>query len=119
MRTLERNQQRMFYALYDKKEAVIDEYGNKTGEWDLAYGEKIEISGTVTSATGFAQPELFGIFDSYDKVVILDNPDLPIKSSTIFWIDDLEAEKHDYKVVKPARSLNSLAVAVSKIAVNE
>lgn len=119
MRGLERNQQRILYALYKGKEAIVDDYGNKTGEYRVIYGEQEEIQGTVTSATGFSQPELFGISELYDKVVILDNPDLPIKSSTIFWIDDLEAEKHDYKVIKPAKSLNSLAVAVRKIAVSE
>jgi len=119
MKLLERNQQKLFYALYKTKNAVLDEYGNKTGEWELVYGPKIEAYGTVTPATGYSQAEQFGMLDSYDKVVILDDPKLPIDSSTIFWIDNLDSEKHDYKVERPAASLNSLAIAVSRVTVKE
>lgn len=42
MRCLNRNKVRFFYALYEGREFITDEYGNVTGEYMVKYGNPVE-----------------------------------------------------------------------------
>ena len=46
MRTLNRNKQTIFYALYEGNEESYDEYGNVTGEPVIKYSDPIEFKAT-------------------------------------------------------------------------
>ena len=126
MRTLNRNKIRIFYANYRDKVPLKDEYGNLTGEYDISYGTPVEIKANVSAARGEATTRQFGDDESYDRVVVLDDPKLPITVTSILWIDTLPeiAEDgstetpHDYIVKQVATSLNSVSIAVSKVNVS-
>ena len=123
MRALHRNKIRVFYANYRDKIPLKDEYGNLTGEYDIAYDNPIAIMANVSAARGEATTRQFGDDEGYDRVVVLDDPKFPIASTSILWIDtppeiaeDGSTDTpHDYIVKQVATSLNSVSIAVSKV----
>lgn len=119
LRTLERNKQVIYYALFDGKEPVIDEYGNQTGEYEILYTPPTLLKINVSAARGEYSTRQFGDTEKYDKVLMTDDLNVPITETSILWIDSLDTEKpHDYIVKKVAKSLNSVSIAVSKVSVS-
>lgn len=134
MRSLLRNKVKFYYALYEKREEIIDEYGNKTGQYEIIYGSPIEMFGNISPSVGEIQNRQFGESESYDKVIVLDKRDIPINEYSLLWVDTLpllddngnlvlktdgtEETPHDYIVKKVARSLNSVSIAIRKVDVN-
>ncbi len=119
MRTLERNKQVIYYALFDGKEPVIDEYGNQTGEYEILYTPPTLLKINVSAARGEYSTRQFGDTEKYDKVLMTDDLNVPITETSILWIDSLDTTKpHDYIVKKVAKSLNSVSIAVSKVSVS-
>ena len=119
LRTLERNKQVIYYALFDGKEPVIDEYGNQTGEYEILYTPPTLLKINVSAARGEYSTRQFGDTENYDKVLMTDDLNVPITETSILWIDSLDTEKpHDYIVKKVAKSLNSVSIAVSKVSVS-
>ena len=125
MKTLERNKIKLFYANIKSKTALTDEYDNLTGEYDIAYDNPVEIKANVSAARGEATTRQFGDDESYDRVIVLDDPKFPISVSSVLWIDTLPEinadgstdTPHDYIVRQVATSLNSVSFAVSKVTV--
>lgn len=126
MRCLLRNLSSFYYAKFESKNEIKDEYGNNTGEYEVIYGNPVRCKGNISAAQGEMQSRQFGDSESYDKVIVLDNVDIPIDEYSILWVDSLPiindvgvAETpHDYIVKKVARSLNSVSIAISKVDVN-
>ena len=124
MRLVMRNKSSFYYALYTGQTEIIDEYGNATGQYSVQYGNPIKILGNVSAARGEIQSRQFGESETYDKVIVLDDPNTPINEYSILWvdtrpelIDGVTTTPHDYIVKKVARSLNSVSIAISKVAV--
>ena len=125
MRNMMRNQSKFYYALYIESKETIDEYGNHAGEYELIHGNPIKALGNVSSARGETQVKQFGKSESYDKVIVLDNPNTPINEYSILWVDTLPHlnqdgttdTPHDYVVVRKAVSLNSVSLAIRKVLV--
>ena len=119
MRTLERNKQTIYYALYEGKEPLTDEYGNPTGEYEVLYSEPVLLKINVSAARGEYSTRQFGETENYDKALVTDDINIPITETSLLWIDDTDTSKpHDYIVKKVAKSLNSVAIAVSKVSVS-
>lgn len=133
MRCMVRNKSYFYYALYDGQTELEDEYGNATGQYDISYADPVKMLGNVSAAQGEIQSRQFGDSETYDKVIVLDNPSTPIDEYSILWVDTVPEltedghlaldEKgevktpHDYIVKKVASSLNSVAIAISKVTV--
>lgn len=123
MRSMVRNQTKFYYALYIDKTEVTDDYGNATGEYEILHSNPIKALGNVSGAMGEIQSRQFGESESYDKVIVLDNPNTSINEYSILWVDTLPLlnddgttnTPHDYIVKKVARSLNSVSIAISKV----
>ena len=123
MRCLQRNKVRIFYANYLKKTPLKDEYGNLTGEYDIVYDNPVEIKANVSAARGEATTRQFGEDESYDRVIVMDDPNTQINVSSVLWIDTLPEIKadggtdtpYDYIIKQVAPSLNSVSIAVSKV----
>ena len=123
MRALQRNKVRIFYANYRDKVPIRDGYGNLTGEYRVSYDNPIAIMANVSAARGEATTRQFGDDESYDRIIVLDDPKFPIATTSILWIDtppeiaeDGSTDTpHDYIVKQVATSLNSVSIAVSKV----
>lgn len=125
MRCLRRNKSKFFYALYKEKTPLEDDYGNKTGEYEIAYEKPVALKGNISAARGETITRQFGEDVTYDRVIVLEDPQCPINEFSVLWIDTepvLDADgttktPHDYVVTKVATSINSVAIAVSKVTV--
>lgn len=123
MRCLLRNTRDFYYALYQDKVEIEDEYGNKTGEYEVIYGKPIKGKANISAAQGEVQNRQFGDSESYDKVITLGDVNIPINEHSILWVDTLPAlnedgstkTPHDYVVKQVAKSLNSISIAISKV----
>jgi len=119
MRSLERNKQTIYYALYEDKTPIKDEYENETGEYEILYSSPTPLRINVSAARGENSTRAFGETENYDKVLVTDDLSVPISETSILWIDSLDTEQpHDYIVVRVAKSLNSISFAVRKVNVS-
>ena len=133
MRCMTRNKCEFHYALYSNRIEIADEYGNVTGEYKVEYANPVKALGNISAARGEIQSRQFGESETYDKVIVLENPNTAIDEYTILWVDSvphLNADgslvlnsdgtvetPHDYIVKKVARSLNCVSIAISKVTV--
>ena len=120
---MKRNLTPVYYCLYSNRQPIVDDEGYETGEYEVVYGEAVQLICSVSPATGYAQVEMFGNLESYDKVLITDDMTCPIDENTVLFIDkEPEFEngkpKYDYTVRRVAKSLNSISYAVSKVKVS-
>ena len=119
MRELERNKRKIYYALFDKNEPILDDDGNDTGEVRPTYFAPVELRINVSPALGESSTRQFGEVVDYDRTLVTCNTSLPINEKTVFWIDETDTSKaFDYTVKKVAVSLNSLQIAVKKVEVS-
>ena len=127
MRCLERNKIRIYYANFRDKTHIRDEYGNLTGEYDIVYDNPVMVKANVSAARGESTTRQFGEDESYDRVIVMDDPNVPIDVSSVLWIevapeineDGSTDTPYDYIVKQVATSLNSVSIAVSKVTVRE
>ena len=133
MKCMNRNKVKFFYALYEERVPITDEYGNITGEYEVLHGNPIAFFANISAAKGESTTRQFGENESYDKVVVMDNDSPLIDIYTNLWVDTAPQldetgalaldEKggvitpHDYIVKKVAKSLNSVLIAISKVTV--
>ncbi len=113
MRSLERNKQQVNYALLIGQVDVTDEYGNKTGEYELEYSDPVPLRINVSPAKGAVYSRAFGDDITYDRVMVTSQMDLPIDEETVFWIES--TDEPDYKVTRVAKGLNSVSYAIRKL----
>ena len=123
MKLMKRNLTPIHYCLYKERITLKDADGYETGEYGVGYEEPVKLLCSVSPATGYAQVEMFGNLESYDKVLITDDMDCPIDENTVLFIDkDPEFKDgkptYDYTVRRVARSLNAISYAVSKVKVS-
>lgn len=120
MKCLERNKVPLHYCLFKSVDALYDDDGNIEGNV-TTYHAPVRIKANVSAAQGEAQMEQFGNSVEYDKVILTDILDLPVDENTVFFIDtppkfdDDGNPEFDYVVRKIAKSLNTLAIAISKV----
>ena len=52
MKCMSRNKVGFFYALYEGKTPITDDYGNVTGEYDIQRGKPTEFYANISAAKG-------------------------------------------------------------------
>lgn len=125
MRSLERNKQTVYYALYSGKTEIVDADGNRTGSYIEGYHDPVAISVNVSAARGTAEIEQFGIAVNYTHTIETTDMSLPIDTDSILWIGitpdsdgEAGAVKHNFVVATVATSLNSKMIAVREVDVS-
>ncbi len=123
MKLMKRNLSPVHYCLYSDSVPLKDTDGYETGETTVGYGEPVKIMCSVSPATGYAQVNMFGNLESYDKVLITDDMTCPIDENTVLFVDKAPEFKdgkpiYDYTVRRVAKSLNAISYAVSKVKVS-
>ncbi len=135
MRGLKRNQKTLYYQIYQSNIPVyeMDLDGNivadpvtgeplLTGETKVGYAAPVQFRANVSAARGESSSDPFGIDLSYDKTMVSCDMTLPIDELSVLFVDKKpefdaggnSANIADYKVVKVAKSLNSLLIAIKK-----
>ena len=134
MKCMSRNKVGFFYALYEGKTPITDDYGNVTGEYEVQHGNPTEFHANISAAKGETQTRQFGENETYDKVIVMDGDAPPIDEYTVLWVDSTpqldedgslavnekgeSTTPHDYIVKKVAKSLNVVSLAISKVSVS-
>lgn len=125
MRCLEKNKRSFYYALYNSKRELTDDSGYFTGEYELEYGKPKKAKANISAARGETTVRQFGENLPYDRVIAMDDPNTLIDEYSVLWIDvkpkinrdGTTDTPHDYVVKQVARSLNSVSIAVAKVAI--
>lgn len=118
---MRRNKKGFYYALYERKEPIEDEYGNQTGEYKIVYREPVFAEGNISPASGEAQSEIFGTEVKYERVIALDDMNCPIDETSILFVNvkpirNADDEyNNDYVVKMVAKSLNGISIAIGKV----
>ncbi len=134
MKCMSRNKVKFYYALYERKTPITDDYENLTGEYDIQHEKPTEFFANISTAKGETQTRQFGENESYDKVIVMDSDAPPIDEYAVLWVDctpQLDEDgnlavnekgevitPHDYIVKKVAKSLNVVSLAISKVSVS-
>lgn len=120
MRTLKRNQQPVYYALYTGKTSPVDQYGDPTGEPVVTYSTPELIMCNVSPSRGATDTELFGIDLNYSKTLCVEDVNCPIQEDSILWIGKTPENNapHNYIVKAVAKSLNNIVYAVQEVKVS-
>lgn len=134
MRCMNLNKRVFYYATYEGRTPIVDEFGNDTGETEAQYSDPVMFKANISAAKGEAEVQQFGDNLAYDKVIVLDNTAPDIDEYSILWVDtlpELDSEghlqtgvtdevitPHDYIVKKVGKSINSVSLAISKVNVS-
>ena len=119
MRCLEINKRRLWYALYLGRTANT-ENGFETGEYSNSYSDPVAFRANVSPAAGRVGIDVFGESLDYERVIVCDYVDLPVKEDSILFIEHEPEQNssgnwnYDYIVKRISRSINSVAIAVSR-----
>ena len=131
MRALKRNQQAIWYCLYQGETEQTDTDGNYTGESATTYDAPVKMMANVSPATGQSNNEMFGNLTDYDHIIVTDMTDCPIDENTVLFFEKTpedvpvagsdppatvkSPDGYNYIVRRVAKSLNSIAIAIRKV----
>lgn len=144
MRTLAKNKQKLYYALYkgNEPEYILDENGNKivdytdedgneyyreTGNKIPTYFEPVLFYGNISMSSGEISTQEYGIdVSGYDALLVLDKDEIPIEETSLIWFESepqykdttktiVDGNKADYRVLAIKPSLNQLKCLLGRI----
>lgn len=140
MRTLNKNKQTMYYALFDEEVPVydLDEDGNikyieidgvmvpvETGETRIVYSNPVPFKGNIAMSGEESRASEFGLnLSDYSAVLVADKGLLPIDETSRIWYESeplygsdgyVDEHSSDYTVVKLAPSINSDRFVLKKV----
>lgn len=123
MRTLRKNRQTLYYALYGKEISQLDENGDESGDPVIGYHEPVKFYANISPNKGTSYIQPFGNELDYTKT-ILTAEELPITEGTRIWQEtappdgENDGTTADYKVVRVAKSLNVTTYALKALVKN-
>ena len=128
MKTVQRNQVPVWYALCLGEEEILDDAGNRTGEYDVKYSTPVMAWMVLSANRGSAAREAFGISTNYSRTMTTGDMDCPIAEDSVLWIGTdptIEVEgvtvkvPHNFVVVRVSPSLNYISYAIREVDVSE
>lgn len=120
MRSLLRNQQPVFYKLYEGQEEIVDEYGNATGSYIPIYSELKSAMLCVSPNKGSSEVEQFGSLEDYDRTMTTADTTCDINEDAVLWVDGADTEgPYNYIVKLVAPWKNSISFAIKQVEVSE
>lgn len=120
MRSLLRNQQPVFYKLYEGQEEIVDEYGNATGSYIPIYSELKSAMLCVSPNKGSSEVEQFGSLEDYDRTMTTADTTCDINEDAVLWVDGADTEgPYNYIVKLVAPWKNSISFAIKQVEVTE
>ena len=120
MRSLLRNQQPVFYKLYEGQEKIIDEYGNPTGSYIPIYSSLKSAMLCVSPNKGNSEVEQFGSLEDYDRTATTADTTCQIDEDSVLWVDGADTSgPYNYIVKRKAPWKNSVQYAIKRVKVSE
>ena len=114
------NKRPLWYALYEGKTQIEDAHGNKTGQWNTSYSAPVAVEMNISAAKGTSNLDQFGINESYSRTLVTDDIDCPLNTDSVLWIDaDPDTDPYNYRVVRVAKSLNTIVYAIEEVSVTK
>lgn len=119
MRSLKKNQKRIYYSNLIYTEKGRDEHGRRTGENIPVYGDKIPFDIYVSANKGdISSSEMFGSLTDYDRIMSISCTNCPIDENSRLWIDCSKSAPYNFIVKKKSVSLNETVYAIKQVTVN-
>lgn len=118
MRTLQRNRQTIWYALYQGKTDAVDAAGNKTGEKVVSYSTPIETAMNVSGGRGVAEAQFFGMDNPFTRTVVTEDLVTPFDTTTVFWFDktpNQDADDYNFVCTGVAKTINGRVIALKEV----
>ena len=122
MRTLHRNRQEIWYALYKETTAATDSDGNLTGEHEVSYETPVKTLMNVSGGRGVAQAEIFGIDNPFDHTAVTEDLDTAFDTTTVFWFGKTpgkDLDDYNYICTGIATTLNGRVIALKAVDVTD
>lgn len=118
MRSLNRNKRLIHYALLTGEVAIVDEYGNETGESVPVYGDAVPLACNISAAVGHDAVQAFGNFTGYSRTLSVADINCPMDEKSVVWfgVSPL-TEPHNYIVARKADSKNGILYALQEVTV--
>lgn len=144
MRSLRKNQQKMYYSLKGKREPIyeldkngdkiilhIDEEGNiyykETGSYTLEFGKPVSFFANIAMSGGEAEAQEFGLsIADYNATLVMEKGKAPLTEGSVIWLNspvlfkdeentDVDDKSADYTVLKVSESLNFVKYVLKAI----
>lgn len=115
MRSLQRNERKLYYASPQGVESIYDEYGNDTLEQKTVYSEPTELEANVSANVGQDDVNVFGSMTEYSRTIAYCGSSCPLVEGSIVWFGVDTAKPHNYIVVKVADSKNGFLIALREV----
>lgn len=123
MRTLNRNQQPVYYATYTSKTGLKDSQGNLTGEYSLTYSKPVKAAWNIGVVESDAEVEMFGVHAIDTLTGVADKYRFPLDETSILWVgitptikpDGTTNTPHNYMVIGVRQSLNAVKFYARKV----
>ena len=136
MRSLKKNQQKLWYATYSDQITIYETDGAGNIIYDEVDGEQIPrikaeragynnpvlFSANISASKGTSDEEVFGVALDYTRTISTTDMTLPISETSLIWFETepviengvVDEASADYSVVAVARSLNNVVYALKK-----
>lgn len=119
MHTLSRNKQTIYFATLESKTELFDEYGNRTGQYQLNYSNPVAARMNIRWDDGAVQLEGFGLNATARRRMVTDDMTCPIGIDSILWIgiepNEHGTVAHNFVVASaPEKSLNHIVYIVEE-----
>lgn len=122
MRSLNKNQRRLWYALYQDKKPILDENNDETGDYIKGYSPPVLFYASLSAGKGNAQKDVFGTDVDFTRTISTTDLKLPITENSLIWYEtepvlladgSPDSNSADYEVAaRPADGLNVLVIAL-------
>lgn len=128
MRMLAINERKMWYANYIGRQAVVDENGDETGDYEVKYTAPVQFSATLSPGRGtsgpggYVHPDIYGIKSDSDRRIITNDLSIPVTETTLIWLKEpsllqdgsADPTTADYQVAaKPSDGKNFLSIYIT------
>lgn len=137
MRSLKKNQQKLWYSTYADQITIYERDSDGNIIYDEIDGERfpkiiaeragynnpVSFYENISAAKGASDSEVFGVSLDYTKTISTSDMTLPISETSLIWFETepkynadgtVDSSSADYSVAAIARSLNNVVYAIKK-----
>lgn len=115
MRSLQRNQRELYFAVPTGTEPIRDEYGNDTLDVRTIYSSPTLLRVNVSANVGESLVDIFGSKTEYSRTIVIAGEECPLQEGCRVWFGIPVTQSNNYRVAKVADSKNGFLVALQEV----